>query len=127
MNTIARSLVVQLAVLGLSLLATAEGSGADAAAGRALFSRCAACHSVSPGVNKIGPSLAGIMDSKTGIAPGFNFSTAMKNANVTWDEAALDKFLRSPGRFIAGTKMVFNVPRAVDRQNLIAYLATLKP
>jgi cytochrome c len=92
-------------------LAAPAGSGADAAACRALFSRCAACHSVSPGVNKVGPSLAGIMGSKTGIVPGSNFSTAMKNANVTWDEAALDEFLKSPSRFIAGTKMVFNVPR----------------
>lgn len=127
MNAIARSLVAQLAILGLSMLAAPEGSGADAAAGRALFSRCAACHSVNPGVNRIGPSLAGIVGSKAGIVPGFAFSTAMKNADVTWDESALDKFLTSPNRFIVGTKMVFNVPGAADRQNLIAYLATLKP
>jgi cytochrome c len=128
MHTVARSLTARLAVLGLSMLATPEASAAgDAAAGHALFNRCAACHSASPGVNKIGPSLAGIVGSKTGAVPGFNFSTAMKSANVTWDEGALDKFLKNPNGFIAGTKMFFNVPNAADRQNLIAYLATLKP
>jgi cytochrome c len=126
--TIARSLTARLAVLGLSMLTTPEAFAAgDAAAGHALFSRCAACHSANPGVNKIGPSLAGIVGSKTGTVPGFNFSTAMKNANVTWDEGALDKFLKNPNGFIAGTKMFFNVSNAADRQNLIAYLATLRP
>jgi cytochrome c len=36
-----------------------------------------------------GPSLAGIVGSKSAAVPGFNFSTAMKEANVTRDDANL--------------------------------------
>ncbi|HYZ64830.1 MAG TPA: cytochrome c family protein [Acetobacteraceae bacterium] len=107
-------------------IATAEAAG-DPAAGQSVFSRCAACHSPTPGVNKIGPSLAGIVGSKSGAVPGFHFSAAMKNANVTWDEASLDKFLQNPNGLVHGTTMFFSLPNATERQNVIAYLETLKP
>jgi cytochrome c len=50
----------------------------------------------------------------------------MKNANVTWDDANLDKFLANPAGFIRGTKMFVNLPSEADRQNVIAYLHALK-
>jgi cytochrome c len=130
--SVVRSLLVCAAALGISVvtsLATASEAAAapgNADAGRAFFSRCAGCHSASPGVNKIGPSLAGIVGSESGAVPGFNFSPAMKNAKVTWDAGTLDKFLRNPNGFVAGTKMFFTVSNAADRQNVIAYLETLK-
>jgi hypothetical protein len=68
------------------------------------------CHATTPGEKKIGPSLAGIVGSKSGTVPGFDFSPAMKNANVTWDDANLDKFLANPTGFIHGTKMFVNLP-----------------
>ena len=79
-----------------------------------------------PGVNKIGPSLAGIVGSKSGTVPGFNFSVGMKNADITWDDAELDKFLANPAGDVHGTKMFVNLPSESDRQNVIAYLHTLK-
>jgi len=78
------------------------------------------------GENKIGPSLAGIVGSTSGTVLGFNFSAAMKDANVTWDDANLDKFFANPAGFIHGTKMFVNLPNEADRQNVIAYLNTLK-
>jgi cytochrome c len=105
---------------------TSDATAGDATAGKAVFSRCAACHSANPGVNKIGPSLAGIVGSQSGAVPGFNFSPGMKSAKVTWDASSLDKFLKNPNGFIHGTKMFFSVPNASDRQNVIAYLETLK-
>jgi cytochrome c len=84
------------------------------------------CHATTPGEKKIGPSLAGIVGSKSGTVSGFNFSAAMKDANVTWDDADLDKFLANPAGFIHGTKMFVNLPNETDRQNVIAYLHTLK-
>jgi cytochrome c len=122
---------ITAATLGYALLAlmlsgsTANAAG-DAKAGQAVFTRCAACHSTSPGVNKIGPSLAGIVGSQSGAVPGFHFSSAMKNAKITWDEATLDKFLQNPNGLIRGTAMFFSLPNATDRQNVIAYLETLK-
>jgi cytochrome c len=59
--------------------------------------------------------------------PGYNFSPALKAANITWDEQTLDKFLENPGTDIHGTKMFVSVPNAQNRQNIIAYLETLKP
>jgi cytochrome c len=105
---------------------TGDATAGNATAGKALFSRCAACHSVSPGVNKIGPSLAGIVGSQSATVPGFNFSPAMKSAKVTWDASSLDKFLQNPNGFIHGTRMFYSVTNAGDRQNVIAYLETLK-
>ena len=99
----------------------------DPAAGEKVFeSHCAVCHATTPGENKVGPSLAGIVGSKSGTVPGFDFSPAMKNANVTWDDADLDKFLANPTGFVHGTKMFVNLPNETDRQNVIAYLDTLK-
>ena len=82
---------------------------------------------MEPGVNKLGPSLAGIVGSKSGAVPGYNFSPALKAANITWDEQTLDKFLANPGTDVHGTKMFISVPNAKNRQNIIAYLETLKP
>ena len=112
------------ALLGSS----ASLAAGDAAAGKQAFTTtCGACHSTDPGVNKIGPSLAGIVGSKSGAVPGYNFSPALKAANITWDEQELDKFLMNPSADIHGTKMVVSVPDAEHRQNIIAYLKTLKP
>jgi cytochrome c len=117
---------------GLSLIkilvtsSTALAAG-DPAAGQTVFAaRCAACHSTKPDENKIGPSLAGIVGSKSGTVPDFNFSTAMKDANITWDDANLDKYLANPNGFVHGTKMFVNLPSDTDRENVIAYLDTLK-
>ncbi|HJZ16850.1 MAG TPA: c-type cytochrome [Stellaceae bacterium] len=99
----------------------------DATAGERVFaSHCAVCHATTPGEKKIGPSLGGIVGSKSGTVQGFDFSAAMKNADVTWDDANLDKFLANPAGFIHGTKMFVNLPSEADRQNVIAYLDTLK-
>lgn len=100
----------------------------DAAAGERDFrTTCAVCHSTDPGVNKIGPSLHGIVGSKSGAVPGYNFSPGLKSANITWDKTTLDKFIQNPGADVHGTKMVISVPNAQTRQDIIAYLETLKP
>jgi cytochrome c len=105
---------------------TALAAG-DPAAGKSVFaSHCAICHSINPGENKTGPSLAGIVGSKSGTVPGFNFSSAMKNAGVTWGDTSLDKFLANPTGFIHGAMMFVALPNGNDRQNVIAYLDTLK-
>jgi cytochrome c2 len=116
--------ILLISVLLISSPALAAG---DPTAGEKVFaSHCAVCHATAPGENKIGPSLAGIVGSKSGTVPGFDFSPAMKNANVTWDDADLDKFLANPAGFIHGTKMFVNLPNETDRQNVIAYLDRLK-
>jgi len=104
----------------LASAATPAGSPAD-------FSRCAGCHSIQAGQNRIGPSLAGVFGRTSGSVPGYTYSAALKNAHLTWDEQTLDKFLQSPSGLVHGTKMFATVPDADTRQRVIAYLKSLPP
>jgi len=105
--------------------ATASAKPAQAAAGAepASFAQCKACHSIEPGKNGIGPSLAGIYGDKAGAVPGFDFSDAMKNSGLTWNQANLDRFLADPRGVVPGTKMGFGgLKDAAKRQEIIDYL-----
>ncbi len=109
-------------------LATPALAAGDAAAGKVLFTqKCALCHSPEEGKNKIGPSLWGVVGRKAGSLPGYNYSEAMKNANRTWNDDTLSDYLTNPRQKIPGVKMIFaGLPNETDRQNVIAYLSTLK-
>jgi cytochrome c len=109
----------------LSLPALAAG---DAAAGKTAFdATCALCHSVKKGETKIGPSLAGVYGEKAAAVPGYEFSESLKKLNVTWDDATLDKWLTNPRDMAPSTKMIFpGVPDEKQRQDIIAYVKTLK-
>jgi cytochrome c len=116
-----------VAAIGALLAASSVASAAgDATAGQQVFARCAGCHSTAPGENKIGPSLAGVFGRKGGSEPGYGYSPALKAADITWDAHALDQYFTNPGADVHGTKMFISVPDAADRQNVIAYLQTLK-
>ena len=100
--------LIAIKIIGVAaLLADSSPSLAagDAAAGKQTFTTtCGVCHSTEPGINKVGPSLAGIVGSKSGAAPSYNFSPALKGANITWDEQTLDKFLENPSADVHGTR-----------------------
>lgn len=117
-------LAVGLAVL---LGAGSAWAAGDAAAGKTAFNKCAACHAVAPGVNKIGPSLYGIVGRHSGQVENYNYSAANKAADLTWDTATLDKYLVDPRGMVPGTKMIFvGLKNDTERANVIAYLETLK-
>ena len=89
----------------------------------AAFAVCKACHSVEPGKNGIGPSLAGIFGEKAGLVPGFEFSDAMKSSGLTWNQATLDRYLTDPRGVVPGTKMAFGgVADAAKRQAIIDWI-----
>ncbi|HEY8604920.1 c-type cytochrome [Tsuneonella suprasediminis] len=99
-----------------------------AAAGKepVAFIQCKACHSTKPGEMKIGPSLAGVYGTKAGEIPGYQFSTAMKESGLTWDDATLDKYLTDPKAVVPGTKMTFfGLKDEAKRKEVIAYLKSL--
>jgi nitrite reductase (NO-forming) len=97
----------------------------DAAAGRQVFRKCQACHSLEPGKNVLGPSLAGVMGRKAGSVEGYNYSPAMKQANLVWDQKTLDGYLADPGKTIPGNKMPFpGLKTDHDRADVIAFLAS---
>lgn len=111
-----------LPTLTLTAAARAEEPG-DPALGKKVFAKCAACHSVEAGKNKVGPSLHGVVGRASGTEAGFAYSDAMKNAHLTWDPATLDKYLTKPKDVVPGTKMAFpGLPKEKDRADLIAYL-----
>jgi cytochrome c len=98
----------------------------DVEAGKKVFVKCAPCHSIGPGAkNKVGPEQNGLIGRKAGSVEGFNYSEAMKNSGITWDEASLDEYLADPKKKVPGNKMVFpGIKDELQRADLIAYLAT---
>lgn len=102
---------------------------ADAAAGQAVFNqKCASCHTATADLahGLLGPNLVGVVDRAAGTAAGWDFSAALKAAKVTWTEENLDKWLTDSKGFVAGTQMDLRVPSRVEREDVIAYLKTLK-
>lgn len=120
------------AAITLALIGAAGGVGAaqaaNVAAGKQVFhSQCAICHADKKGVNKIGPSLFGVVGRHTGSEAGYDYSVANKNANLVWTPDVLDKYIADPQKVVPGTKMPYaGLHNATKRQNLIAFLATLK-
>src|SRR5215472_17644188 len=112
-----------LSGVALSCFAAPPPAQTDVAAGREVFRMCQACHSLDPGRNLIGPSLAGLIGRKAGTASGFDYSEAMKQANITWDGKSLDAYLADPQKVVPGNKMPFGGLKSdLDRQELIAFL-----
>lgn len=122
----------KLIALGTAFVVTLAASSAmaagDAKKGEKVFKKCKACHTVDAGgKNKVGPNLHGIVGRKSALVEGFKYSEAMKAADVTWDAATLDGFLKKPKKFMKGTKMSFaGLKKEKQRVDVIAYLETLK-
>jgi len=103
--------------------ATAGVEG-DVTHGRQVFKKCQACHSMEPGKNLLGPSLAGIVGTKAGEVPNYTFSTAMKQSGITWTPEKLDAYLLDPQKVVPGNKMPFpGLKTDADRTDVIAFLA----
>ena len=104
---------------------TTSAAAADAAP--VAFGICKSCHSVERGKTLIGPSLAGIVGAKAGDLGGYVASPALKAANLTWDDATLDKWLENPMKLVPGTRMSYAGQADPEkRKAIIAYLKTLK-
>jgi nitrite reductase (NO-forming) len=96
----------------------------DTAHGRVVYRKCQACHSLEPGKNTLGPSLAGIFGKKAGEVPNYNYSPALKSSNIVWDEKTLDAYLRDPQKAVPNNKMPFpGLKTENERRDVIAYLA----
>ena len=97
----------------------------DAEAGKKVFAKCMTCHSVDAGVNKVGPTLHGVVGRHSGSVEGYSYSDANKNSGITWTPEELYVYLADPQATIPGTKMAFpGLKDPQDRANVIAYLQT---
>lgn len=120
----------RLALATATLLLSAGIARADGnpATGKTVFRKCAACHTVEAGKNRVGPSLAGIVGRKAGTVEGFKYSDAMTAFGAgggVWDEKSLDAYIADPKGFIKGNKMAFpGIKKKDEREDVIAYLKT---
>lgn len=113
-------------LLCLCLGAPAAHAGGDATAGAAVFRKCAACHTASEPVNRVGPSLMGVVGRPAASVEGYSYSEAMTAfgaAGHVWDEATLSEYLLSPKAMVGATKMTFpGLKKPQDIADVIAYL-----
>jgi cytochrome c len=99
------------------------GRAADVEKGKALFEKCAACHSLEAGKNDDAPNLKGIFGRKIASIEDFRYSAAMKRSDVVWSQSTLDSFLEDPQAFISGNRMPFDgLKEKSEREDLLAYL-----
>jgi cytochrome c len=126
----ARIAVTFMAALTVACFTGAARAGGDPAKGKVAFVRqCAICHTVEKdGGNRFGPNLHGIVGRKAGTAEGYAYSKAFTTlANWEWTEDAIGGWMMSPAAMVRGTAMAaFQGIAERDRDDLLAYLATLK-
>jgi cytochrome c len=99
---------------------TSSASG-QANLGESLFEkRCSGCHSLT--ADGRGPRLGNVYGRAAGSIPTFAYSSALKNAHITWNDDTLDKWLANPDSLIPGNEMDFNIDKPQERQAIIRFL-----
>lgn len=124
MRRTALALGLALAAGSMTLSPSAFAEDGDAAAGKKIFLKCRACHTVQEGKHRQGPSLYGVVGRKAGTVEGFKrYSDAMKAHDVVWDADSLSAYLEKPKTAVPGNRMIFvGLKDAQDRADIIAYL-----
>ena len=85
---------------------------------------CASCHDLNmPVKNKIGPSLATILDRKIGNLSDYKYSKTLLNIDKKWNIVNLYYFLEKPKEWAPGTKMSYRgISDSEKLLNTIKYL-----
>jgi cytochrome c len=96
-------------------------------AGKAIFTKCAACHTdTKGGAHRVGPNLWDTLGMKKAGHEGYNYSQSLKSLDGEWDYESLAQFLHKPSAYVKGTKMSFaGLSKPEDIANIIAYLRSL--
>ena len=96
----------------------------DVEAGKKIFKKCAACHSITKGgKNKIGPALYNVVGRKVGDVTDYKYSKALAVYDKEWNFVELNGFLTKPAKYIKGTKMAYaGLKKEKDRASIIKYL-----
>jgi len=110
------------AAAGSGSIVVAGLTGTEAAGAR-VFAQCRTCHAIEEGVNRVGPSLHGIIGRTAGQVAGYSYSAANKASGKVWDNETLFAYLEDPRGYIPGTKMAFvGLKNPQQRADVIAYL-----
>lgn len=86
-------------------------------------SRCFACHSLD--THRVGPALGTVLGRVAGAVAAFNYSPALRKARHVWTRERLLAWLADPESLVPGQTMGYRVDAASDREDVVAYLATL--
>lgn len=125
------------AILGACVLIVSVAGSAHAddkliKKGKKVFKKCAACHAVGPGAEKVegkfGPHLNGIIGRKAGAVEGYEYSDGMKAKNgegLVWTEETVSEFIKKPSAYVPGTKMAQSFKKEKKRKAVIAYLKSV--
>ena len=108
----------------LSAAALAQDAVDPKEAQLAFNNHCRQCHTTKAGDNRLGPSLHGVVGREAGTAPGFGYSTAMKNADLVWTEENLDRYIENPEAVVPGNRMkpYSGIADPAERAKIIAHL-----
>jgi cytochrome c len=120
--------ISQADVQALSALRHASGGSEAALAGpgdpvhgqAVFYKRCTGCHAMD--ADREGPRLSGVYGRKAGSIPGFAYSKGLKNSDITWTDATIERWLSDPDLMVHDNNMSFSLPRADERRDLIAFL-----
>ena len=113
--------VLPALVLALAVHPVGAARAADAERGGALYeARCGACHSLD--AHRVGPMHRGVFGRRAGSAPGYEYSPALKGADMVWDAASINVWLKNPEALVPGQRMGYSVADAIDRDDLVAFL-----
>ena len=117
--------VALIIAMGPDAFYQVEFARAAAEDGQLAFNNvCRTCHTLGEGDNRLGPSLHKIIGRKAGSLPNYNYSSAMKGADLVWDRATLDRFISNPDQVIPGNNMkpYSGLTSAEERAKIIAFL-----
>jgi cytochrome c len=105
-------------------LICAPVSAQSVSRGQALFeSKCTTCHALD--ANRAGPALRTVVGRTAGKSPDYFYSEAMESATHVWDKPKLKAWLTNPENVVPGQEMNFHLDSARDRDDVVAYLASL--
>lgn len=101
--------------------AAAQGAGDEKLA---FNNHCRTCHVTDEGDHRLGPSLHNVVGREAGSLPDYGYSSAMKNADLVWDEANLDRYIENPEAVVPGNNMkpYSGISSADERAKIIAFL-----
>jgi cytochrome c len=96
----------------------------DPEAGKAKFTPCASCHTVTQGgPNMTGPNLYGVFGRKRASLASFDYSDALKALGGIWDATTINTWIANPQAVAPGTRMSYpGLKDPKDRADVIAYL-----
>ena len=93
--------------------------------GAALYTtHCSSCHSIDR--HGEGPAHRGVVGRRAGALKDFDYSPALRASKILWTRSTLKAWLTDPEALIPGQGMDYQLDDTQDREDVVAYLATLK-